>query len=72
MQNTAVGVAACGGLDQLTWTARHTFFQAFDSATRTHCVEGTSIWLLVGTPVCTNQVHAMPTIILSWNSYPQS
>jgi len=44
MQKTAVGDAACGRLDQFTWTAGltltagRTFVQALDSVTRPHCV----------------------------------
>jgi len=36
------------------------------------CVERTNILLLAAMPVRTNQLHAMPTVIFSWNPYPQS
>ena len=34
-------------------------------------VEGPNILLLITTPVHTNQLHAMRTLIFSWNAYPQ-
>jgi len=38
----------------------------------TLCAEGTNILIYVATFVRTKQLHATPTIIFSWNPYPQS
>jgi len=50
---------------------------ALTSVTHFHCTATMAhLWLqillLEATTVCSNQLHATPTVIFSWNPYPQS